>query len=83
VLQSGSLKLGSCKFNVIINIINITFKSGIAAKPKTPKYNFIEKFNTFTSVFFLYFSMLEKKTSPHCTGDVTSVTSNRRIIQSR
>jgi hypothetical protein len=47
VLQSNSLKLGSCKFNVIINIINITFKSGVAAKPKIFRYNFAEKPKTF------------------------------------
>jgi hypothetical protein len=49
VLQLDSLKLGSCKFNVIINIINITFGSGVAAKPKTLRYNFTEKPNTFKS----------------------------------
>jgi hypothetical protein len=49
VLQPGSLKLELCKFNVIINIINITFRSGVAAKPKTLGHNFIEKPNTFKS----------------------------------
>jgi len=49
VLQSDSLKLGSCKFNVIINIINITFRSGVAAKPKTFGYSFAEKPKTFKS----------------------------------
>jgi hypothetical protein len=49
VLQLDPLKLGSCKFNVIINIINITFGSGVAAKPKTLRYNFAEKLNTFKS----------------------------------
>jgi hypothetical protein len=48
-LQSHPLKLGSCKFNVIINIINITLKSGVAAKPKTLGYNFVEKPNIFKS----------------------------------
>jgi len=46
VLQSDPFKLGSCKFNVIINIINITLGSGVAAKPKTLGYNFAEKHNT-------------------------------------
>jgi hypothetical protein len=40
VLQPYPLKLGSCKFNVIINIINITLESGVAAKPKILWYNF-------------------------------------------
>jgi hypothetical protein len=49
VLQSDPLKLGSCKFNVIINIINITLGSGVAATPKTLVYNFVKKPNTFKS----------------------------------
>jgi hypothetical protein len=47
VLQPGSLKLGSCKFNVIINIINITLRSGVAVKLKTLGYSFAEKPKTF------------------------------------
>ena len=47
VLQSDSLKLGSCKFNVIINIINITLGSGVAATPKTVGYSFVKRPNTF------------------------------------
>ena len=46
------LKLGSSKFNVIINIINITLKSDVAAKSKTLRYRFAEKPNTFKSYFF-------------------------------
>jgi hypothetical protein len=49
VLQPDPLKFGSCNFNVIINIINITLGSGVAAKPKTLGYNFAEKPNTFRS----------------------------------
>jgi hypothetical protein len=49
VLQSDPLKLGLCKFNVIINIINITLGSGVAAKLKTLGYNFAKKPNIFTS----------------------------------
>jgi len=52
ILQPDPLKLGSCKFNVIINIINITLASGITAKPKTFEYNFAERPNTFRSYFF-------------------------------
>jgi hypothetical protein len=48
-LQPDPLKLGSCKFNVIIKIINITLESGVAAKPKTLGYNFIKRPNTFRS----------------------------------
>jgi len=49
VLQPNSLKLRSCKFNIIINIINITFGSGVAVKSKTLKYNLTEKLNIFRS----------------------------------
>jgi hypothetical protein len=49
VLQSDPLKLGSCKFNVISNIINITFGSGVAATPKTLEYSFTKRPNTFRS----------------------------------
>ena len=49
VLQPNPLKLGSCKFNVIINIINITLSSDVAVKPKTLGYNFAERPNTFKS----------------------------------
>jgi hypothetical protein len=49
VLQPDPLKLGSFKFNVIINIINITLGSGVAIKPKTLGYNFVKKPNTFRS----------------------------------
>jgi hypothetical protein len=49
VLQPDSLKLGSCKFNVINNIINITFGSSVAAKSKIFRYNYVEKSNTFRS----------------------------------
>jgi len=41
VLQPNPLKLGLCKFNVIINIINITLGSGVAAKLKILGYNFV------------------------------------------
>jgi len=49
VLQSNPLKLGSCKFNIIINIINITLESDVTVKLKTLKYSFVEKLNTFKS----------------------------------
>jgi len=49
VLQPNLIKLGSCKFNVIINIINITFGSGVAVKPKTFKYSFTKRPNIFKS----------------------------------
>jgi hypothetical protein len=48
-LQSNPLKLGSCKFNIIINIINITIESDVTVKLKTLKYSFVEKLNTFKS----------------------------------
>ena len=49
ILQSDPLKLGSCKFNMIINNINITFGSGVAATPKTLGYSFAKRPNTFRS----------------------------------
>ena len=47
VLQPNPLKFGSCKFDVIINIIDITLGLGVAIKLKTLGYNFVEKPNTF------------------------------------
>jgi len=55
VLQSDSLKLESCKFNIIINIINITLGSSVAVRPKAFGYIFAEKPNTLKSLPFLYF----------------------------
>jgi len=49
VLQLDPFKLGSCKFNVIINIINITLRSGVTAKPETLEYRFAKKPNAFRS----------------------------------
>jgi len=49
VLQSDSLKLESCKFNTIINIINIILGSSLAARPKAFGYIFAEKPNTLRS----------------------------------
>jgi hypothetical protein len=49
ILQPDPLKLGSFKFNVIINIINITLGSGVAVKLKTLEYSFVKKPNTFKS----------------------------------
>jgi hypothetical protein len=60
VLQSDSLKLGSYKFNFIINIINITLRSDVAAKSKILGYNFIEKPKIFKVLFFLIFFMQKK-----------------------
>ena len=48
-LQSDSyqrLTFGSCKFNIIINIINITFGLGVTERPNALRYNFVEKPNT-------------------------------------
>jgi len=49
VLQPDLLKLESCKFYIIINIINITFGSSVAAKPKAIGYIFVERHNTLRS----------------------------------
>jgi len=48
-LPSDSLELESCKFNIIINIINITLGSSVAARPKAFGYIFAEKPNTLRS----------------------------------
>jgi hypothetical protein len=45
-LQPDPLKLGSFKFNVIIDI---TLGSGVAVKPKTFEYSFAKKSNIFRS----------------------------------
>jgi hypothetical protein len=60
VLQPDSLKLGSCKFNFIINIINITLRSDVAAKPKILGYNFAEKHKIFKFLFFKIFFIQKK-----------------------
>jgi len=49
VLQPESLKLKSCKFNIIIDIINITLGSSVATKPKILGYDFAERPKTFNS----------------------------------
>jgi hypothetical protein len=43
VLQPESLKLESRKFNIIINIINITLGSSVAVRPKAFRYIFAER----------------------------------------
>ena len=60
VLQLDPFKLGSCKFNIIINIINITFRLGVTAKLETLGYSFAKKPNTFRSLRFLIFFMQKK-----------------------
>jgi len=57
MLQPDSLKLESCKFNIIINIINITLGSSIPAKPKVLGYIFAQRPNTLRSYHFLIFFM--------------------------
>jgi hypothetical protein len=42
VLQSDLLKLESCKFNIIINIINITFGLSVAIRSRDFGYTFAE-----------------------------------------
>jgi hypothetical protein len=55
-LQAHPLKVGSCKFNIIINIkniiiyiINITLRSDIVVKLKVLEFSFIDKPNAFKS----------------------------------
>jgi len=47
--SSDSLKLESCKFNIIINIINITLGSNFVTKLKAFEHIFAEKPNIFRS----------------------------------
>ena len=68
MLQSDSLKLGSCKFNVIINIINITFKSDVVAKLKILEYSFTEKPKIFKFYFFIIFFIYKKNNLQHHAG---------------
>jgi hypothetical protein len=49
VLQPDSLKLESYKFNIIINIINITLELSVVARPKALGYIFAERHNTIRS----------------------------------
>jgi len=49
VLQLESLKLESCKFNIIINIIYITLGSRVATKLKAFGHIFTERPNTLRS----------------------------------
>jgi hypothetical protein len=46
MLQPDSLKLESCKFNIIINI---TIGSSVAARPKALEHIFVERPNTLKS----------------------------------
>jgi hypothetical protein len=46
VLQPDSLKLESCEFNIIINIINITLGSSVAVRPKALGHIFVKRPNT-------------------------------------
>jgi hypothetical protein len=73
VLQPDSLKLGSCKFNFIINIINITLRSGVAAKPKIIGYNFAEKLKIFIFLFVLICFMQKKNDPQHRAGIKASI----------
>jgi len=60
MLQLNSLKLESWKFNIIINIINITFGSGVAGRLNALRYNFVEGPNILRFKFFLIFFIQKK-----------------------
>ena len=49
MLQPDSLKFEISKFNIIINIINITFGSSVTARSKALGYIFAEISNTLRS----------------------------------
>ena len=59
-------------FNFIINIINITLRSGVAVKPKILGYNFAEKPNIFKFLFFKIFFM-QKNDPRHRAGIKASI----------
>ena len=65
--NQDSFKLKSCKFNIIINIINITLGSSIAAKPMTFRYNFAEKPNIFKFYFIFNIFYVKKNYPSHHT----------------
>jgi len=76
VLQPDSLKHGSCKFNFIINIINITLRSSVAAKLKILGYNFAEKPKIFKFLFFFNIFYAKKTDPRHRAGIKASQTLN-------
>jgi hypothetical protein len=49
VLQPDALKLESWKFNIIINIINITPGLDIAVRPKAFGFSFVDRPNALRS----------------------------------
>jgi hypothetical protein len=59
-LQPDPLKLGSWKFNIIINIIKITLESGVAVRSKALGYSFVEKPNTLRFYFIFNFFYIKK-----------------------
>jgi len=48
-LQPDSLKLESCKFNIIINIINISLGLSVATRAKALEHIFAERPHTLRS----------------------------------
>ena len=60
ILHPDLFKLRLDKFNVIINIINITLGSSVAARPKAFGYIFAEKPILLNLSFFLYFLYKKK-----------------------
>ena len=75
VLQPCSLKLGSCKFNFIINII---LRSDVVAKSKILGYGFAEKPKIFKFLFFLIF-FIQKNDPQHRAGHVSSILQNTQV----
>jgi hypothetical protein len=52
VLQPDPLKPGSCKFNVVNNITDITLGLGVAVKFKTFWYNYVKDLTLLDLSFF-------------------------------
>jgi len=61
VLQSDSLKLESCKFNIIINIINITPGSSVAVDPMLLDISLQKDLTLLDFSFFYIFYARKKK----------------------
>jgi len=67
VLQPNPLKLGSWKFNIIINIIKIILRSDVVVRSKALGYSFVEKPNTLRFYFIFNISYTKKKKNSTAT----------------
>jgi hypothetical protein len=75
VLQSDPLKLGSCKFNVIINIINITLGHALQSNLRLLGIA-LQKNLTLLDLSFFYIFYAKQIDLRHRAGHTTSYTYN-------